>query len=205
MVNFLTSANHAASIGAAARHSPSDLEEFTGAMQLFHRTYTPLRQRIGEISAALVTGERSDPRPIARELSDAINVVAKILPALIHAPPSPEFREAVLSGKLTAPMEKLSDLSAQLHATNAATGFIATPEEPKAEKPPRRGRLTNEESDAKRTAMLAMIRQHPSLKDDCDLLAGKIGVAAQTVRRWISEEEDKFLKTRAGRDAGNDD
>ncbi len=64
---------------------------------------------------------------------------------------------------------------------------------------PRRGRLSKEESDAKRATMLATIRQHPSLKDDPAKLAQDVGVSESTVRRWLDDEERKYRESRPAR------
>ena len=63
----------------------------------------------------------------------------------------------------------------------------------------RRGRLPKAESDAKRADMLATLRQHPSLKDDVGTLAGMVGVGESTVRRWLDEEQQKYLESQAAR------
>jgi hypothetical protein len=62
---------------------------------------------------------------------------------------------------------------------------------------PKRGRLNKQESEAKRTAMLAMIRQHPSLKDDPEQLAENVGVSESTIRRWLADEEEKYKHSKA--------
>lgn len=69
---------------------------------------------------------------------------------------------------------------------------------PKNDKPARkRGRLSKAESDAKRAYMLAKIRMHATLKDDPAELANIVGVSETTVRRWLDEEEQKYLDSRA--------
>ncbi|MBV8781094.1 MAG: hypothetical protein JO353_06825 [Phycisphaerae bacterium] len=53
--------------------------------------------------------------------------------------------------------------------------------------------------------MLATIRQHPSLKDDPDQLAGMINVSESTVRRWLADEESKYRESKATRPAAGED
>ena len=62
----------------------------------------------------------------------------------------------------------------------------------------RRGRLNRDDSNAKRTAMLVLLRQHPTIKDDLPLLASKVGASESTIRRWLAEEEQKFRESQSG-------
>jgi hypothetical protein len=63
----------------------------------------------------------------------------------------------------------------------------------------RRGRLPKAESDAKRASMLATLREHPSLKDDVGHLARMVNVGESTVRRWLGEEQQMYLESKAAR------
>jgi hypothetical protein len=64
----------------------------------------------------------------------------------------------------------------------------------------RRGRLNRDESEAKRTEMLAKLRQHPTMTDDLSSLATEIGVSESTVRRWIGEEQRRFTELQGRND-----
>lgn len=69
----------------------------------------------------------------------------------------------------------------------------------------RRGRMPKEESKTKQSLMLATIRRHPSMQDDPAKLAGMVGASESTVRRWLFEEEQKYLNSRAANpDRGED-
>lgn len=63
--------------------------------------------------------------------------------------------------------------------------------------PSRKGRLPKEESAARRATMLATLRQHPSYRDDIPKLAAACGVKSPTVTRWLEEETQKYLASRA--------
>jgi len=65
----------------------------------------------------------------------------------------------------------------------------------------RRGRLPKEESEAKRAAMLATLRKHPSLKDDVKELARQVGAPERTVRRWLDSEDEEYRKIIASQPA----
>lgn len=65
----------------------------------------------------------------------------------------------------------------------------------------RRGRLTKDESEAKRAQLLATIKEHSSLKDDPTVLARMIGVSESTIRRWIGQEEQAYFESRPARTA----
>lgn len=70
--------------------------------------------------------------------------------------------------------------------------------EPKAETAAkRRGRLEKAESKSKRTALLATLRQHPTLKDDIPTLAASVQVSESTARRWVEEELQKYRQSKA--------
>lgn len=79
----------------------------------------------------------------------------------------------------------------------AAGGVIAPTNDPNA--PKRRGRLSKEESEARRANMLATICQHPSLMRDVPALARMVGVSESTARRWLDEEQQKYLESKAAR------
>jgi len=75
---------------------------------------------------------------------------------------------------------------------------LATPAaDPQPDRPTRRGRLRKDESQAKQAAMLAILRKHPSLKDDISELARRVGMPERTVRRWIEKEEKAYLESAA--------
>jgi hypothetical protein len=63
-----------------------------------------------------------------------------------------------------------------------------------------RGRLPKDEAEARRTAMLATVRKHPSLKDDPERLGPMVGVSVSSIRRWLAEEERKFQESVGARD-----
>lgn len=73
----------------------------------------------------------------------------------------------------------------------------------------RRGRLSREDSEDGRTRMLAMLRAHPTLAGDCDLLALATGIARNTIRKWLFEERAKYNASRtlqpSERDGQEDD
>ena len=92
----------------------------------------------------------------------------------------------------------LNVLRIAVEELEAATPALRPRESPT---PRRSGRLPKSESEAKRTAMLAMVRQHPSLKDDPDTLAGILDVSDMTIRRWLEDEERKYRKSAAARGA----
>ena len=61
----------------------------------------------------------------------------------------------------------------------------------------RAGRLSKEDGEAKQAYMLALIRQHPTLKDDPGELARLVGVSESTIRRWLEDEEQKYRESKA--------
>jgi hypothetical protein len=66
-----------------------------------------------------------------------------------------------------------------------------------APQPTRKGRLPRRDSEAKRATMLAVIRQHPTLKDEPGTLATHVGVSESTVRRWLDDEDQKYRESKA--------
>ncbi|HEY7090599.1 MAG TPA: hypothetical protein VH518_21045 [Tepidisphaeraceae bacterium] len=68
----------------------------------------------------------------------------------------------------------------------------ASPALPVKKKAKKKGRLPKVESDALRTALLATLRQHPTLISDIPQLAKMIGVSESTARRWKNAEQDKY-------------
>lgn len=56
----------------------------------------------------------------------------------------------------------------------------------------RKGRLEKDDAKARRANMMALLQQHPSLKDDSAELARQVGVSARTIRRWLDELERRF-------------
>ena len=60
----------------------------------------------------------------------------------------------------------------------------------------RRGRLKKGESEAKKSQMLAKIREHDSLKFDIPELVRIVRVSESTVRRWLKEEDTKYRNSR---------
>ena len=69
----------------------------------------------------------------------------------------------------------------------------------------RRGRLSKEESQLRKTSMLAHLREHRTLKDNPELLANLVDVSASTIRRWLNELEEQWLADRKRESAFNDD
>jgi hypothetical protein len=70
-----------------------------------------------------------------------------------------------------------------------------------ATKANRRGRLSRDESEIRHTAMLAELRQHPTLKDFPARLAKIVGVGVSTIRRWLEEDDAKYRDTHANQTA----
>lgn len=62
--------------------------------------------------------------------------------------------------------------------------------------PGRRGRMPKHDAEAKRVAMLALIVQHPTLKNDPKKLASEIGASESSVRRWLQAEEERYLESK---------
>jgi hypothetical protein len=81
----------------------------------------------------------------------------------------------------------------------------ATDNEPTAAPARRRGRMTNEESDARRADFLATIRQHPTLKDEPAKLAEMVGISESTARRWMAQEEENYRRSIAANPPGGEE
>jgi hypothetical protein len=56
--------------------------------------------------------------------------------------------------------------------------------------------LSKVDSDAMRTQLLAIVRQHPTKKDDIAGLAKEVGASESTIRRWLSDEAAKYRDSR---------
>ncbi len=66
-------------------------------------------------------------------------------------------------------------------------------DDPAARQPQKRsGRLPKKDSATKRTAMLAILVQHPSMKDYPEELAERVGASISTIRRWLHKEEQDY-------------
>ena len=64
----------------------------------------------------------------------------------------------------------------------------------------RRGRLPKQDSEAYHTAMLALLGQHPTLKDDPAELARLLpGVTVKTIRRWLEKDEMEYRESQTYR------
>jgi len=59
-----------------------------------------------------------------------------------------------------------------------------------------RGRLPKDVHQEKYATFMNLLRDHPSFKDDPELLAEKVGVSAKTIRCWLAEEERRYLESR---------
>lgn len=70
----------------------------------------------------------------------------------------------------------------RLEELSPADGGIAPPVA-------KRGRLPAADSTARRMSMLAILRQHPSMRDDARGLGDRVGVSPNTVRAWLADEE----------------
>jgi DNA-binding transcriptional regulator YiaG len=65
----------------------------------------------------------------------------------------------------------------------------------------RRGRLPKGERAILRAQFLATIREHPTMVDSPGVLASSLGMSESTVRRWVSEEMEKYARLSRRRDA----
>ena len=61
----------------------------------------------------------------------------------------------------------------------------------------RRGRLSREDSEDRRTRMLAMLRAHPTLMGEHAVLSSILGISRDTIRKWLFEERAKYNTCRA--------
>lgn len=86
-----------------------------------------------------------------------------------------------------------------------ADKVLAAPVKVEPADKPRRGRMNKADSEAKRAQLLATIRQHRSLIDDPAALASQVGVSESTARRWIEDEQQKYLESKAANPADGDD
>ncbi len=59
------------------------------------------------------------------------------------------------------------------------------------------GRKSKEDSAALRQTLAAMVREHGSLKYDIPTLAKSIGISESQARRYLDDEEKKYLKSAA--------
>ena len=64
---------------------------------------------------------------------------------------------------------------------------------------------TKREIEEKRMAFLAMLRSHPTLASDLDLLAACTGLHKNTVRKWLDEERAKYNASRTLHVEADDD
>ncbi len=119
------------------------------------------------------------------------------------------YRELVLkvlrnevSGKYAAFVASwIADVEADL----AKSGGPAVPVTPAVVEKRRSGRLPKDESEGRRMDMLATLRTHSSLKDDPAALARLVKVSESTVRRWLQEEEQKYLESKAAQPDDGDE
>jgi hypothetical protein len=119
--------------------------------------------------------------------------------------------DASLSGDVASAMPLVDELMLYLEAASGGNSNQVTVTHPVQRAKAvgtngvRRGRLSKADREAKRTSMLATIRQHPSLSDDPAKLANMIGVSESTARRWLDEERQQYQKSRSARPDDDED
>ena len=171
--------------------NPGDEYRVRAAQREIKSLNAELRVCFGEIAANAMADEW-DVSPLASVLDCPPNHIA-MLPALI------DDAEICLRGILSrsqatsaaAPLGESAKTSERLSSVVPEIGNFKG----------RRGRLGKDESSIKKANMLDLIREHTSLRDDPAKLAKMVEVSESTVRRWLDDEEQKFLKSRAANPA----